>query len=214
MLEGNAKLGGALPMNTHGGLIRQAAPGGDAPHGGGRSAAARRGRRRRAGRREPPGPQREARHHQRIGGDPGGGERLVLSSEPPGRPRARGDEMSTEQSTKPAYTKPLPDMRPEGETFWAGTPPSTSCLLPVNGGRHAVLVPAGPHPRHPRAGDPYIEAKGTGTVYTLLGPLHRPQQGLQGRPAARGGPDRPRRGRADDVQPREGRARLPVDRPR
>ena len=28
--------------------------------------------------------------------------------------------MSTE-STKPAYTKPLPDMRPEGDHFWAGT---------------------------------------------------------------------------------------------
>ena len=26
-----------------------------------------------------------------------------------------------EQSTTPAYTKPLPDMRPEGDHFWAGT---------------------------------------------------------------------------------------------
>ncbi len=27
----------------------------------------------------------------------------------------------SEQSTKPAYNKPLPDLRPEGEKFWAGT---------------------------------------------------------------------------------------------
>ena len=41
--------------------------------------------------------------------------------------------MSTEstESTKPAYTKPLPDLRPEGETFWAGTR-EHKLLLPVD----------------------------------------------------------------------------------
>ena len=43
VLEGNAKLGGTLPMNTHGGLIRQAHLGRHAPHRRGRrcSCAAR-----------------------------------------------------------------------------------------------------------------------------------------------------------------------------
>jgi uncharacterized OB-fold protein len=70
----------------------------------------------------------------------------------------------SEQSTKPAYTKPLPDLRPEGERFWAGTR------------EHKLLLPVGPDGTpfwYPRALTPgtlepvsWIESAGTGTVYT------------------------------------------------
>jgi len=70
----------------------------------------------------------------------------------------------SEQSTKPAYTKPLPDMRPEGDHFWAGTR------------EHKLLLPtdsSGTPFWYPRALTPgtlepvqWIESAGTGSVYT------------------------------------------------
>ena len=75
VLEGNAKLGGTLPMNTHGGLIRQAHLGAMHHIVEADPAAARRGRRHRARRRRPPGARRQARHHQRLRRDPRRDER-------------------------------------------------------------------------------------------------------------------------------------------
>jgi len=70
----------------------------------------------------------------------------------------------TEQSTKPAYTKPLPDMRPEGDPFWAGTR------------EHKLLLPTGADGApywYPRAYAPgsleparWVESAGTGAVYS------------------------------------------------
>jgi uncharacterized OB-fold protein len=67
-------------------------------------------------------------------------------------------------STKPAYTKPLPDLRPEGEPFWA------ACR------EHRLILPADPSGTpfwYPRAYVPgtlepvqWIDSAGTGSVYT------------------------------------------------
>jgi uncharacterized OB-fold protein len=86
----------------------------------------------------------------------------------------------SETQTKPAYTKPLPDMRPEGVTFWAGTK------------EHKLLLPAGPDGKpfwYPRAWAPgtleevqWVEAAGTGTVYTYSVHFIGPSKAYKGDP--------------------------------
>ena len=86
----------------------------------------------------------------------------------------------SEQTTKPAYTKPLPDLRPEGEPFWAGTR------------EHTLLLPAGPDGTpfwYPRAYAPgtlepvqWIEAAGTGTIYTYSVHYIGPSKAYKGDP--------------------------------
>jgi uncharacterized OB-fold protein len=86
----------------------------------------------------------------------------------------------SEQSTKPAYTKPLPDLRPEGERFWAGAR------------EHKLLLPVGPDGTpfwYPRALTPgtlepvsWIEAAGTGTVYTYSIHYIGPSKAYKGDP--------------------------------
>lgn len=85
-----------------------------------------------------------------------------------------------EQSTKPAYTKPLPDLRPEGEAFWAGTR------------EHKLLLPTGPDGVpfwYPRALTPgtlepvsWVESAGTGTVYTYSVHFIGPSKAYKGDP--------------------------------
>jgi len=86
----------------------------------------------------------------------------------------------SEQSTTPAYTKPLPDMRPEGDHFWAGTR-EHKLLLPTDAqGKPfwypralvpGVLEPAG-----------WVESTGTGTVYTYSVHFIGPSKAYKGDP--------------------------------
>jgi uncharacterized OB-fold protein len=87
--------------------------------------------------------------------------------------------MSTE-STKPAYTKPLPDMRPEGDHFWAGTR-EHKLLLPTNG--------SGTPFWYPRALTPdtlepvqWVESPGLGEVYTYSIHYIGPSKAYKGDP--------------------------------
>ena len=68
------------------------------------------------------------------------------------------------ETTKPAYTKPLPDMRPEGDHWWAAMK-EHKLLLPTDSSGKPfwyprALVPGTLEPTQ------WVEAKGTGTVYT------------------------------------------------
>jgi uncharacterized OB-fold protein len=86
----------------------------------------------------------------------------------------------SEQSTKPAYAKPLPDMRPEGDHFWAGTR------------EHKLLLPtdsSGTPFWYPRALTPgtlepvqWIESAGTGSVYTYSVHYIGPSKAYKGDP--------------------------------
>ncbi len=86
----------------------------------------------------------------------------------------------SEQSTKPAYTKPLPDMRPEGTHFWAGTK------------EHKLLLPTDANGKpfwYPRALVPgtlepvqWVEAVGTGEVYTYSVHFIGPSKAYKGDP--------------------------------
>lgn len=86
----------------------------------------------------------------------------------------------SEQSTKPAYTKPLPDLRPEGEKFWAGTR------------EHKLLLPTGPDGKpfwYPRALTPgtlkpvsWVESAGTGEIYTYSIHYIGPSKAYKGDP--------------------------------
>jgi uncharacterized OB-fold protein len=81
---------------------------------------------------------------------------------------------------KPAYTKPLPDMRPEGEKFWEGMR------------EHKLLLPAGPDGTpfwYPRALTPqtlepvqWVESKGEGEVYTYSVHFIGPSKAYKGDP--------------------------------
>lgn len=81
---------------------------------------------------------------------------------------------------KPKYEKPLPDMRPEGDPFWAGTK------------EHKLLLPAGPEGTpfwYPRANVPgtleptqWVESKGEGTVYTYSTHFIGPSKAYKGDP--------------------------------
>ena len=87
--------------------------------------------------------------------------------------------MSTE-STKPAYTKPLPDLRPEGETFWAGTR-EHKLLLPVDADGKPFWYPRAltPGTLEPVS---YTESKGTGEVYTYSIHYIGPSKAYKGDP--------------------------------
>ena len=86
----------------------------------------------------------------------------------------------SETTEKPAYAKPLPDMRPEGDPFWAGTK------------EHKLLLPAGEDGKpywYPRAYTPgtlepaqWIESKGLGTVYTYSTHFIGPSKAYKGDP--------------------------------
>ncbi len=86
----------------------------------------------------------------------------------------------SEQATKPAYAKPLPDLRPDGDRFWEGTR------------EHKLLLPAGPDGTpfwYPRAYVPgtlepiqWIESKGVGTIYTYSVHYFGPSKAYKGDP--------------------------------
>jgi uncharacterized protein len=86
----------------------------------------------------------------------------------------------SDTSTTPAYTKPLPDLRPEGQPFWAGTR------------EHKLLLPAGPdgtpfwYPRAytPRTLEPvqWVESAGLGEVYTYSVHYIGPSKAYKGDP--------------------------------
>lgn len=86
----------------------------------------------------------------------------------------------SEQSTKPAYNKPLPDLRPEGKEFWAGTR------------EHKFLLPTGPDGKpfwYPRAMSPgtlepvtWKESPGTGSIYTYSIHYIGPSKAYKGDP--------------------------------
>jgi uncharacterized OB-fold protein len=86
----------------------------------------------------------------------------------------------SDTSTTPAYTKPLPDLRPEGQPFWAGVR------------EHKLLLPAGPdgtpfwYPRAytPRTLEPvqWIESAGLGEVYTYSDHYIGPSKAYKGDP--------------------------------
>jgi len=86
----------------------------------------------------------------------------------------------TEQSTKPAYAKPLPDMRPEGDHFWAGTR------------EHKLLLPTDSASKpfwYPRALTPdtlepvqWVESPGLGEVYTYSVHFIGPSKAYKGDP--------------------------------
>lgn len=89
--------------------------------------------------------------------------------------------MSAEQAPpKGDYQKPLPDMRPEGDAFWAGTR------------EHKLLLPTGPDGKpfwYPRALTPgslepatWTESAGTGTVYTYSTHFIGPSKAYKGDP--------------------------------
>jgi uncharacterized OB-fold protein len=86
----------------------------------------------------------------------------------------------SETTATPAYAKPLPDLRPEGAPFWAGTK------------EHKLLLPAGPDGTpfwYPRAYTPgtlepvqWIEAAGTGSVYSYSVHFIGPSKAYKGDP--------------------------------
>jgi uncharacterized protein len=86
----------------------------------------------------------------------------------------------SDTAEKPVWTKPLPDMRPEGNAFWAGTK------------EHKLLLPAaadGTPFWYPRANVPmtleptqWVESKGEGTVYTYSTHFIGPSKAYKGDP--------------------------------
>ena len=85
-----------------------------------------------------------------------------------------------EETAKPAYAKPLPDRRPEGDRFWEGMK------------EHKLLLPAGPDGPpfwYPRAYTPgtmepvqWVEATGLGEVYTYSVHFIGPSKAYKGDP--------------------------------
>ncbi len=85
-----------------------------------------------------------------------------------------------ETTEKPKYEKPLPDMRPEGDAFWAATK------------EHKLMLPAGPDGTpfwYPRANAPgtlepiqWVESTGEGTVYTYSTHFIGPSKAYKGDP--------------------------------
>ena len=85
-----------------------------------------------------------------------------------------------EETAKPAYAKPLPDRRPEGDRFWEGMK------------EHKLLLPAGPDGTpfwYPRAYTPgtmepvqWVEATGLGEVYTYSVHFIGPSKAYKGDP--------------------------------
>jgi uncharacterized OB-fold protein len=87
----------------------------------------------------------------------------------------------SDTSTPPApYAKPLPDLRPEGERFWAGTK-EHKLLLPTDAEGTPFWYPRA---YAPGTLDPvgWVEAKGTGTVYSYSVHYIGPSKAYKGDP--------------------------------
>ena len=86
----------------------------------------------------------------------------------------------SEQSTKPAYTKPLPDMRPEGDHWWEAMRNHTFLLPTDSSGKPfwypRALVPGTLEPVQ------WVESQGTGTVYTYSVHYFGPSKAYKGDP--------------------------------
>jgi uncharacterized protein len=86
----------------------------------------------------------------------------------------------SEQTTTAPYNKPLPDMRPEGDRFWAGMR------------EHKLLLPTDSEGRpfwYPRALTPgtlepvgWVESPGTGTIYSYSIHYFGPSKAYKGDP--------------------------------
>ncbi len=83
-------------------------------------------------------------------------------------------------SDKPQYTKPLPDMRPEGARFWEGTK-EHKFLLPTDTDGKPFWYPRALAPMTLNPVD-WVEAKGTGTVYTYSVHYIGPSKAYKGDP--------------------------------
>jgi uncharacterized OB-fold protein len=88
--------------------------------------------------------------------------------------------VSESTTTKPAYTKPLPDLRPEGAPFWAACR-EHRLILPADG--------AGIPFWYPRALAPgtlepiqWVDSAGTGSVYTYSVHFIGPSKAYKGDP--------------------------------
>ena len=84
------------------------------------------------------------------------------------------------EATLPPYTKPLPDMRPEGDHWWKAMKEHT-LLLPTNAKGEPfwyprALVPGTLEPTQ------WVESKGTGTVYTYSVHFIGPSKAYKGDP--------------------------------
>ena len=84
------------------------------------------------------------------------------------------------ETTTPPYTKPLPDMRPEGDHWWAAMKEHT-LLLPTDADGNPfwyprALVPGTLEPVQ------WTEAKGTGTVYSYSVHFIGPSKAYKGDP--------------------------------
>lgn len=85
-----------------------------------------------------------------------------------------------EETSETKYTKPLPDLRPEGAKFWEGTK------------EHKLLLPAGPDGTpfwYPRPYTPgtmeevhWIESTGEGAIYTFSTHFMGPSKAYKGDP--------------------------------
>ena len=86
----------------------------------------------------------------------------------------------SDETTKPAYTKPLPDMRPEGDPFWAGTR-DHKLLLPTDSSGKPFWYPRAlvPGVLEPVG---WVESTGTGTVYTYSVHFIGPSKAYKGDP--------------------------------
>ena len=78
------------------------------------------------------------------------------------------------------YNKPLPDRRPEGDTFWEAAK-EHKFLLPVDESGKPFWYPRALSPRTLQPVD-YIEAAGTGTVYTYSIHHFGPTKAYKGEP--------------------------------
>ena len=81
---------------------------------------------------------------------------------------------------KTAYTKPLPDLRPEGERFWAAAKEHT-LLLPVDQDGTPFWYPRALVPGALEPVD-WIESAGTGEVYTYSVHYIGPSKAYKGDP--------------------------------
>jgi len=88
--------------------------------------------------------------------------------------------MSDTSTTPAPYAKPLPDLRPEGDPFWAGTK-EHKLLLPTDAEGTPFWYPRA---YAPGTLDPvgWVEAKGTGTVYTYSVHYIGPSKAYKGDP--------------------------------
>ena len=86
----------------------------------------------------------------------------------------------SEQSTMPPYTKPLPDMRPEGDHWWEAMRNHTFLLPTDSQGKPfwypRALVPGTLEPVQ------WVESPGTGTVYTYSIHYFGPSKAYKGDP--------------------------------